>query len=337
MKRTFLGSLNYPSSWRTVMNPYARLAKQAAHRWFHEKSIITSEDVAALLSEVRAEYYSGYPFPTANFQQLLTLTKFLVLWMLFDDLVTEQSSAYLQTGKDTLKNYYRALSGELSAAGDEPYLCSWAEVGRELSQSMSERWRRRLAEGFADWLRATLREQSTYRGKGADSAATVFPDLETYLDIRTVSVGALPTFYFIDYVEGFELSQTVLHEPTFDKLHRLGARLILFDNDVMSTEKDLAANWPSAVLILQKHHHLSLEDAVQAAIALHNETLREFVKTEAQLPSFGAEQDGFVNAYLDRLHTVIRGIVEFQHRADRYQWNKQLRHLERPAIQLFEG
>src|SRR6476661_222782 len=52
------------------------------------------------------------------------------------------------------------------------------------------------------------------------------PDLQSYLEIRSCSVGAMPTFYFVEYVEGFELGAAACADPRLQALHRLGTRII---------------------------------------------------------------------------------------------------------------
>src|SRR5262245_4553964 len=78
--------LIYPHSWLPSLNPYAGLACTAAARWFRSAGIVGDRRSKQILDDERPDLYGGYPYPTANLEHLTVVTKFLALWMLFDDL-----------------------------------------------------------------------------------------------------------------------------------------------------------------------------------------------------------------------------------------------------------
>jgi hypothetical protein len=313
--------LVYPSSWRPSLNPYAALSSEAAAQWFRALGVVHDDRSSRVLREERADLYGGFPYPHANFEHLTTVTKFLALWMLFDDLVTEATGDYWSAHGLTIDDYAASLRGEAPPPRADPFLRAWAALGRAFADRMSPAWSARLSDRFVAWLRMTIRERETY---AALREQRRLPDPATYLEIRTVTVGVLPTFHFIEYVEGFELGREAIEHPIVAKLHADGVLLELLSNDLASLEKDMAAGWPNMVTVIQAAEQLSLPDAVERVVEKHNGVLAEFLALEAALPDLGPAIDPFLRAYVERMHYVVRGFAEFQLRAERYRWKAEL-------------
>src|SRR5262245_2080766 len=77
--------LFYPLSWRPTLNPWASQARAAAAGWFRELGVVSDARAEKVLAEERPDLYGGFPYPHANFDTLTTVSKYLALWMLFDD------------------------------------------------------------------------------------------------------------------------------------------------------------------------------------------------------------------------------------------------------------
>jgi hypothetical protein len=324
--------LLYPSSWGPTLNPYADLAKKATSDWLRARGAVNTHTIR-LMEDMRPDLYGGYPYPSANFEHLTTLTEFLTLWMLFDDLAVEGSDKYWREHGLSLEDYTIALRGGPLSVRADPFLMAWGELGQRFAKQMSPAWCARLSVLFTDWLGATRREHETYSALRREAR---LPDPELYLSIRMISVGVLPTFYFIEYAEGFELPAEVSEHPALSKLRALGTKLELLSNDLASLEKDLRNNWPNMVTVLKEAENLSLREAVIRVVEMHNDTLQDFLKTEAQMPSFGAERDPFVSAYIKKMHYIVRGFAEFQLGAERYRWKEDFGSLSVSIASLLE-
>ncbi len=307
-------TLLYPLSWKPVLNPYAGLVKRRATDWFQSLGIVFDKKTRVLLDEERTDLYGGFPYPVANFEHLTTVSEFVALWILFDDLAME-SGGYWERHGLTIKDYELALrTGELSPRAD-PFLRAWWELGRRFAAKMSDRWMARLADYFVLWLEGARRERDTY---STLAASAELPDLATYLSIRTVTIGARPTFWFNEYAEGFELPDQVMDHSLMVLLHDLGTELIFLANDILSLGKDIGAGWPNVVTVLQRERGLELAESLEQAVRMHNDAVKQFVHTERALPSFGPDLDPLVRAYVERMHFVVRGFTEFELGAERY-------------------
>jgi len=313
--------LFYPLSWKPNLNPYASTMIQIMGNWLTELKIIKDQETLKIFEEERADLYGGYPFPSANFRKLTGATKFLVLWVMFDDVAVESCDDYWETSNVSIQDYIEALRGGILSDNKDVFLRAWWEVGQCFAKDMSQKWRDRMANSIARWLRETIRERETY---AALKKFGRLPDLRTYLDIRSTSVGVLETFYLIEYAEDFELPDEVHNHPSIKALHELGTKLIILSNDIVSLEKDMLSGWPNTVNIIQQEYGLTLSEALAQTVELHNDCVSSFIDIESKIPSFGSQIDTFVRAYVKGMRFVVRGIAEFQCGAERYQWKREL-------------
>jgi 5-epi-alpha-selinene synthase len=307
--------LLYPASWRPALNPYADLARREAGAWFRALGVVGDARSERILADQRPDLYAGFPYPGASFDTLATVTKYLALWILFDDLVTERSGGGEPV--PAVEAYARALHEGVLPPGADPFLCAWWSLGRTFAARMSTAWCRRLADYFLEWLEVTTVERETYAALEREGR---LPDVRTYVDIRSATIGALPTFYFIEHVEGFELPEEVMAHESIRALHRLGSKIIFVANDLLGLRKDLASGWPNLVTVTKEQHGLGLPQAFARVADLHNRDVLAFLALEADLPSFGPAQDPFVRRYVDRMHQVIYGFAAFERGAERYRW-----------------
>ncbi len=313
--------LFYPLSWKPTLNPYASTMIQEMADWLTELEILKDRETVKILQEERADLYGGYPFPFASFKKLKGLTKFLALWMVFDDVAIESSNDYWETNNVSIEDYIEAMRGGSLSENTDVFLRAWWEVGQCFAESMSQKWLDRMANNFAHWLRETIRERETYT---ALKNAGKLPDLNTYFGIRCTSVGVLETLHLIEYAGDFELPDEVHNHPIIKALHELGTKLIFLSNDIVGLEKDLRSGWPNTVTILQQEYGLTLSDALTQAVELHNDCVFSFIDAESKIPSFGREIDPFVRGYVEGMRFVVRGIAQYQYDAERYQWKREL-------------
>ncbi len=313
--------LLYPPSWGPKLSPYAGAMSAVIADWLISLNIIQDGPTRQLYEEERADLYGGYPYSSASFDRLIVASKFLVLWIPFDDIVTEGDRDYWRRSGLSIHNYGEALRGGELAPNADRFLRAWWEIGQSFVPTMSQRWRDRLAHGFQKWLEYTVREHEIYEPLRHQDK---LPDLSTYIHVRTVTVGADATFDLIEYVEGFELPEKAKTCGEVNALHALAIKIIFLVNDIFSLEKDLEANWPNIVTVIRQQFKLGLFEALEAAVDLHNESVSAFLDLERSLPSFGPGIDSFLQSYVSKLHFVIRGLTEFQLHAERYRWKEQL-------------
>jgi len=313
--------LLYPLSWKPTLNPHATTASKVIGDWLKELTIVKDEQTLKIFEEERADLYGGYPFPFTCLERYTPIAKALVLWILFDDLVIENSQNYWERNNLSIDDYFIALSDGYLSPNADPFLHAWWELGESFGAEMSQGWRNLFATEYIDWARESIREYQLHT-KIAKSGR--LPDLNTYIDLRTYSIGMKPAYYLIEYGEGFELPNQVRNHPIMSALRELATKIVYLGNDIIGLEKDIVAEWPNIVTVIQQEYGITLSEAVHRAVDMHNECVFDFVDLESKLPSFGNEIDPFIHSYLQGVKFMSRGFMEFTAGAERYQWKSKL-------------
>lgn len=285
--------LFYPRSWKMAPNPFALAARREALEWFAEMGMVGDEGTRRILAE-RLALCGGHLFPTANFEQLVTLVAFLGLWNVFDDLLLEGSE------------------GSLSPDAEFPRR-AWQGLCERFPQQSPE-WRARLAERFAAWVRGRTRSGAVAETPGAPEA------LASHLDLDDGEIGALPAFCLIEYLGGFELPEEVRQHEVMQELHAIGSQLLLWTHELIGLE-----NAPQVHESDPAERYAETDDASDVAagadgalaqamgriVELHNQYVFKFLDVERALPAFGDLQP-FVDTYLQLMHYLIRGLAEWK-------------------------
>src|SRR5205814_982728 len=95
--------------------------------------------------------------------------------------------------------------------------------------------------------------------------------------------------------------------------------VIILANDILSLGKDMVTGWPNVITVIERERGLSMPDALEQAVEMHNVAVRRFLEREKDLPAFGGDAGTLARIYVDRLHFVIRGFTEFESSAERYR------------------
>lgn len=320
--------LLFPRSWEPELASYVGPMNEAVTQWFVDRGLVDEPGLRCIVEKEQNDLYGGYPFSWASFDRCLIVAKINALWVLFDDVVTERVTGHWNGSDLPLDVYDRALRNDDTVPCADPWFRAWRELIHSMASSMSCSWRSRFVDSFMEWLRFATRERETYAPhleKGS------LPDLDTYVNIRSVTIGVQPIYSIIEFAQGFEIPEEASLCNEMLDLHEIGKRLICFANDLCGLEKDLEIGWPNAVTVVQHQYGLSLEEATDYAVRLHNEYVSTFVDIERSLPRFDAHTDALVKHYLSRVHYVIRGFAEWEVRAERYRWKGILAN-ERPIV-----
>lgn len=320
--------LLFPRSWEPELASYVGPMNEAVTQWFVDRGLVDEPGLRCIVEEEQNDLYGGYPFSWASFDRCLIVTKILALWLLFDDIVTEKGVNYWNGDKLSLGVYERALRNGEFSPGVDPFFLVLCDLLNTMILNMSQAYKDRFTGLFMEWLRFAAQERETYASYLKKGSC---PDLDTYVDIRAAAIGMRPTFPLIEFAQGFEVPPEALLCKEMIALHEIGNRLVVLANDLAGLEKDIEIDWPNTITIIQLQCELSLDEAVDYTVQLHNEHVFTFVDIERSLPRFDAHTDALVKHYLSRVHYVIRGFAEWEVRAERYRWKGILAN-ERPIV-----
>jgi hypothetical protein len=301
-------ALRYPASWFTMVNPAAATIERRTSAWLREMGVLTSVEARSCFESLAVGAYGGWPFPFADVEHLETITRFLTLWIYYDDVIEGAGE-----GRET--QLAAALCGEPNAKlGESPCLRGFWEVARRYRAVMSGGWLARHAGRYLEWVRSVrseapiaLRYQASRR----------LPSVEEYLELRRMTIGILPTLTFIEYVTERELPDEVRHNPAFQAIERIAAELVAIPNDLFGYSKDRLSSWVNAVSCAAAEKGGSIPDAMALCAERHNRRVVELRRLEKTLLAQVADR-ALVEEWLRKLHHVIHGFARWHDVAPRY-------------------
>jgi hypothetical protein len=307
--------LRFPRIWRAdpVQNRYAASIELETLRWLASYGIGRSAEEARKLRDFSCGMYGGYSLPLADFRTALLVTEFISLWLFWDDVQVEEEFGW------STESVVAALSGHGCPVHSSRYVAAWADLGARLRQTQSEAWLLRLATSMRQWLDNARVETAMAKAYRSEN---VCPDVDVLFDCRTISIGMFPTFFLIEFAEGFELPDSVHDDPNVVALKRLASRLVGMGNDLGGLAKDIENRWLNLVLVFMERFASTVEHAFERLVRIHNEDVREFDALAERLPSFGADADPLVRGWVQAIRHNVYGFALWEATASRYQARK---------------
>ena len=188
-----------------------------------------------------------------------------------------------------------------------------AKIRDEFLEFMPRSWMDRFTQSFHRITRYGVEDEMPYK------AAKKTMSLAFYEINREYTVLMYPYLEMIEAETGFLLSDDVYNHPLIQRLRVLTSRIVGWQNDIQGLNKELSLETETSnlVIVLQRERELSLQDALTAAMEIHDKDLAEFVALEKLLPEFGSCQRQ-VERYVLGLGTFIQGVNSFYLDTTRY-------------------
>lgn len=303
-------SLCFPRRWRStpLENRHADAIEQGTIAWLNSYGIGCNAEEAEKLAKFNCGMYGGYSLPRSSYEPALLVTQFISLWLFWDDMQVEEQQDW------DIEAVVQALTGPTPRSACR-YVAAWADLGKRLQQTQSAAWLQLLAETMRQWLVNAKFETGLAKALKQGRC----PDFATLFECRTISIGMYPTFHLIEYAEGLELPASFHRHETAIALKRLASRLVGMGNDLGGLAKDLKHQWLNLVVVLHRTRSLSIEDAFQRVVDIHNADVLEFDRLAATLPSWGSEADAQIERWVEAVRYNVHGFTLWEATAERYQ------------------
>lgn len=304
-------ALKVPASWRppVSINRHAEEVGKATAVWI--AAIGCSAWQVRRVLDFQASHYVGIPFPLLDYEKTLWLSKYLSLWLLWDDVEIESR-----------KNHWRIEARhvlEKTPPKDaSQYDLAWLELLIEAAQTMSAGWLEVLTKAMFSWNDAALEEArlgELYRQDGS------MPRFAVSLRNRTHTIGMYGTACLIEYALGAELPVDFHEHSIVRRMKTLSSMIVGLGNELFSLAKDQANGQINVIAVLAAKVAVPLLDAVAGMIRLHNATVLEYDHLEQQLPRWGAAWDPLIKEWVQNLRYCSLGFTVWESQAPRY--NKQ--------------
>jgi len=302
-------ALNYPPNWVVPLSEHAYEMADRAQVWLRERGVIRDESGAEKFHKLAVAEYANWPFPHADAERAEIITKFLSLWIFYDDVIEEQDD-----GQQAMIRKVIAGQPDIFPGGDA-FLQCWWELGQAYGKHMSRRWLDRHGERFAGWVKS-VREESEAANLFRESG--VYPRAIKHLERRGLNIGMIPNIDFLEYQMGWELDEELLADPEMKRLEWLSAEVVAITNDIYGFAKDRHFHWCNLVSCLMDEFSISVEEAFHWVADMHNARVREIMLRERQLLA-RAKNRPELERWLQGLHHIMYGFARWHAMAPRYR------------------
>lgn len=299
--------LMIPLHWKpeVEVNRHAKKIEEATLRWF--AGLGCTEAQIRRVTKFQPSLYMGMSFPLAGFEEALLISKYLSLWLLWDDIdVESQENAWRLTP-------HHVFSGELPE-GATVFDRGWWELLTELSKSMSPAWMARLCLSMEVWSDAALREARLSKQWNEGARVTLAEALRSRID----TIGMYATSYLLEYAIGYELPKSFHELNAVRRMKTLANKIVGLGNDLFSFGKDYASDYINVISAMRRERSISTLEAIEEVVDMHNDALLEFDVLAASLPSLGAAGDAMVARWLAWLRHSCIGFGVWESVAPRY-------------------
>jgi hypothetical protein len=300
--------LTIPRHWwpEPAINVHAARAEEETLEWF--LSLGFGERALRIIGTFSPSQYAGIPFPLAGSRELSLITRYLSLWLLWDDVDVERRERGFRIRASTV---LATAVPHATTLFDK----AWSCLFRELGETMSFEWLDALGDAMEAWSDAALRQTQATKRQRPGAWRISFADA---MRARIETIGMYATARLIEYARGRELPKHFHEHDAVQDLMMLANKIVGLGNDIFSLGKDWASGYVNVVLALREDFSLPMLDAVRSILGEHDEAIVDFDQLARTLPSFGEEWDAEIAEWLRQLRYSCVGFTLWESRAPRY-------------------
>ncbi|MGN7723512.1 terpene synthase family protein [Chitinophaga sp. 22620] len=290
-------TLHYPFTHST--NPHAEQMEKIIHSWVATHFDFLPEKVKKKYVHTGMGHCGGCIFPKASMQQLQAICRFFIWAFTVDDTYEFSTPGQVEIIEDISLQALR--HGRF--VSNDPLYATLPVMRRELLAISSPEWLDRFCESIELYFQG-LKEETRYR------VPMIFPDMETFIAVRTKAVNVLPMVNLAEAITGTVLPGHVIRHPYLERLAYLTCRILSWSNDYFSAHLEKGHDVLNLVLMLEHHNQSSLSEAYVEMLKIHDRDVAEFVRIGASLPDF-REYNRAVKEYVNNLELMIAGYLHW--------------------------
>ncbi|MFG3256276.1 isoafricanol synthase [Streptomyces sp. NPDC048172] len=302
------------------LNEAAGRARRHTLDWLTSFGLLSGAAATEEYDALRLERLMAYFYPEAAPEDLELATDLNGWFFVFDD----QFDTKLGRRPERIAPLVDALLCALDDASTVttvragPLAAAFRDVWVRATAGMPEHWRLRFREHWREYLCA-------YEWEALHRTSEATPTLADFLAKRRHSIGVQPCLDLAERCGGRTVPDALHGALPVAVLRELTADVVLFVNDLVSLEKELAADdVNNSVLVLRARAGCSLEEAVRRVARLANARVARFRQLEAALPDFltaeaaPPEVRHGVERYTEAMRRLMRGNLSWSLETPRY-------------------
>ncbi len=304
-----------------AVNPHHEQAEQQNLAWLqgHGLGLGDYVDLLERLERTRFSRLAAFTYPNVGPSELALVCNWITWLFLHDDSYCDDADAAADVGN------LRTLHDDVLAvlAGNQP-----AHHHGLLLLLLTDLRQRMLAAAGPAWLtRFTLsvdRYLQSTRWEARNHSQDLVPPLSIYVKMRGFT-GAMDSVYdFIELAGHFQLDPYLREHATLAMLRQLASNCVCWANDIFSVNKELLEhNSHNLVFVLRREFSLTLAEALERAVAMHDAELRAFewatTRIAGQKLASNPQSARALSSYIDGLRSWVYGNTAWSLETPRYK------------------
>lgn len=296
-----------------TIHPHADAVEARTQEWTARQRLYVDKRGLTRLSRLRAGEFVSRIMPSGPEAALQVAVDFFVWLFAFDDAFCDED-AFGQPPHDLA--VYVGLLGHLLDSphtrilSEDPFAQSLRSLQQRLTRHASPVQMHRWADAVRGYLHGQVWE-------AANRDAQRVCDIDSYVALRLYSGAVLACPTLIDVVNGHELPTAELTRPLVRAASEVAATLVIWDNDLISHQKELRTHTElhNLLTVLMHTQRCSVAEARHEALKMRDALMSLLLRLLAQ-GQVGASPA--LSLYLRGLGHFVRANIDWSNVSGRY-------------------
>lgn len=301
LKNVSIHSISYP--YLPSLNAYVQEVEHKSLDWAKTYNLVVNEKASLILETAKIGWLAARVYPNAGLNEVCFVSQFNTWLMFFDDFCDETLN-----GRNTelLSPVLNDLTGimEQCKANDGqlelPLVTAFENLWQYINTHGTLQWKIHFKKSCKDFFEAMLWETE-------NRECGIAIGLKTYERMRPFTGAMYVVFDLVEIIEGVFLEEEIRNHPVIREARLYAAKTVCWCNDILSARKEAdQGDVYNLVLLHQREYGLTLEEATNKVLDLHNEALLKFMNCEKASSNFSASAETSVRSYIAGLSRWIR-------------------------------
>jgi hypothetical protein len=297
----------------SAVNQHAAVVDEGTNAWVRHHGFFPQNSDYQRFSAVRLGWLAARTHPSATRENLQTVADWCSWFFIRDDYCDETGvGQYPEALVDLHTRFLEILRGNKPTREDSCLTHALHELWDRTQATAPDGWKHRFVHHLVDFFDAGVWE-------ARNRATSVVPAVATYLKMRPFAGGLYAFTDLFDITEAVCLPRELRDHPVPQRLTTMANNIVCWSNDIMSLSKEIQqGEIHNLVLSIRHHQHLTLQEAINRAAALHDAEVRAFIDLELRLPSRNGVGNPELKHYASVLRRFIRGSFDWLYTSKRY-------------------
>lgn len=280
------------------------------HKWILEFQLTPNYEVFSRYRSYRYPLFISRSFPVGDYDDICNWCDFNTLLFIVDDLfggadIIKRKESYALFEKHFMEILERNKKYRIRSDG--PLLAALSDFWRRVHIRTSKVWQFRLISGLQLMFRG-LAWQFRHIING------VRPNFEEYMRIRQYLGTTHLSTDCLEVTGKIILGENIYDHPFVKKLTETSRNIMCVSNDLFSLSKDLSQTDKkeyNLVAVLKNRYNISMEEAIEKTVNIHDELVREFIDLTKRIFIFDPGTNHMLRKYIEALGYQMKGHVDW--------------------------